>query len=420
MDTRIIPLRQSREYGVVHSLEDTLRDSCILELNDVEITGRNLHYPNCLLEVTIEHRKKLVSPYDERVMSLNRDSFYDNDSWDTYFSYKRVNVYTDPVFFFIYNVDNYYHFIYDTLPILAGYFELKKAIPSLKLLINTSHPNKLSFPPFVTEFLAALGIDDYLLVSKTTRYAKVYVSTSLTHGQKSNEPSSALARNVWNGFNIDASIKTPKRFYISRRSWIHGNTDNIGTNYTTRRKCMNEDALVELLQQYGIQEVFTELLSTKEKLVYFKNAELVVGVVGGGMCNLLFSPNTTKALCINTPEFLTINKRFEHSMNHTTIVYSESTSHYEKNVKFQLYTRVKIINASNDYYGLVGEVESRNGTVYSVRLSSNDIAGFSQDFPLELKEFYESDLEGVDKGLNSPYICDLVQLENDLKALLLQ
>jgi hypothetical protein len=420
MDTKVLPLRQSKEYGVVFPLDDTIRESFIMELDDVEISGRNLHYPNCLLEVTRNYRKKLISPYDERVMSLQRDSFYENDSWDAYFTYKRINVHTDPVFFFIYNVDNYYHFIYDTLPILAGYFQLKKVIPSLKLLINTSHPNKTSFPPFVTEFLAGLGIDDYLLASKTTRYMKVYVSTSLTHGQKSNEPSSALSRHVWNKFDVNSRIVTPKRFYISRRSWIHGNTDNIGTNYTTRRKCMNEDALVELLKQYGIQEVFTELLSTTEKLAYFQNAELVVGVVGGGMCNLLFSPSSTKALCINTPEFLTINKRFQYSMNHTRIQYSESTTHYEKDVKFQLYTRVKVINASNDYYGLVGEVESRNGIIYSVRLSSNDIAGFSQDFPLEIKEFYESDLDGVDKGLNSPYICDLVQLENDLKALLLQ
>jgi hypothetical protein len=420
MDTRVASLRQSKDYGVVYTLNDTVRDSFILELNDVEITGRNIHYPNCLFEVTTNYKRKLISPYDERIMSLNRDSFYDNDTWDTYFSYKRSNTYTDPVFFFIYNVDNYYHFIYDTLPILVSYFELKKTIPSLKLLINTSHPNKISFPPFVTEFLASLNINDFVLVSKSTQYRKLYVSTSLTHGQKSSEPSSILARNIWNGFIIDDNIKTPKRFYISRRSWVHGNTENIGTNYTTRRKCMNEDHVVNMLKQYGVEEVFTELLSTKEKLSYFKNAELVVGVVGGGMCNLLFSPSTTKSLCINTPHFLTINKRFEHSMNHTNILYSDSTSHYEKNVKFQLYTRVKVINTSNDYCGLVGEVESRNGIIYSVRLSSNDIAGFSQDFPLELKEFYENELVAIDSGLNSPYICDLDRLENDLKVLLIK
>ena len=41
-----------------------------------------------------------------------------------------------PVFFFIYNVENYYHFIYDTLPYLYYYFEVKKSVSNLKLLIE--------------------------------------------------------------------------------------------------------------------------------------------------------------------------------------------------------------------------------------------------------------------------------------------
>jgi hypothetical protein len=413
---KIQSLRLSKHEGIVHKLEDNIRDSFILELNNVAISGRNIHYPNCLLEVN----NKLISPYDERVMSLKKDSFYDNDIWDSnYKNYKRANICPDALFFFVYNVDNYYHYIYDTLSILASYFELKKTHPSLKLIINTSHPHKTALPPFITEFLRIYGINDYVLPSLGTIYTKLFISTSFTHGGKSNEPSSSFAKGIWN-ISIEKLIEspTPKRFYISRRSWIHGKTENIGTNYTTRRKCMNEDDIVELLKRYGIQEIFTELLTTEEKLAYFKNAELVVGVVGGGMCNLLFSPPNTKALCINTPEFLTVNKRFEHSMNHTKIVYSNSTKHYEENVKFQLYTRVKIINTASDYYGLIGEIESRvNGTTYTVRLSSNDIAGFSQDFLLETKAFPQEELEAIDSGLNSPYVCDIQILENDLLLL---
>jgi len=409
-------LRQSKEKGCVYPLEDTIRDSFILGLKNVELSGRNLHYPNCLLEVD----GGLISPYDERVMSLKKDSFYDNNEWNNYKSYKKSNTFTDTVFFFIYNVDNYYHYIYDTLSILASYFEIKKTHPSLKLMINTSHPDKITLPPFVTEFLRLYGVTDFIFPSLTTVYERLFVSTSFTHGGKSNEPPSLYTKELWNiqPKGLSASAPTPKRFYISRRSWIHGKTENIGTNYTMRRKCMNEDDVVELLKKHGIQEVFTELLTTEEKLAYFKNAELVVGVVGGGMCNLLFSPPSTKSLCINTPEFLTINKRFEHSMNHTQIVYSDSTKHYEQGIKFQLYTRVKIINTASDSWGLVGEVESRLGSNYTVRLSSNDIAGFSQDFLLEIRTFHEEELEGVDNGLNSPYICDLVKLESDLGRLL--
>jgi len=86
-------------------------------------------------------------------------------------------------------------------------------------------------------------------------------------------------------------------------------------------------------------------------------------------------------------------------------------------MKFQLYSRVKVIQPSSKYFGSVGEVEKVDGK-YIVRLSSNDIAGFSQDFPLEEVAFDESDLEAVDLGLNSPFVCDLVKLEEDLKNLL--
>jgi Glycosyltransferase 61 len=407
----ISPIRQSKNAGVVHQLEDSLRDSFVLELNNVELSGRNLHYPNCLLKI----QSGLISPYDERVMSLKRDSFYDNNIWDGYQLYTKINTFEDPVFFFVYNVDNYYHYIYDTLSILASYFIIKNKYPNIKLMINTSHPDKIQLAPFVREFLKVYGITDFILPSLTTTYKKMFVSTSFTHGGKSNEPPSVLAKSIWNPSTVEL-INTPKRFYISRRSWIHGKTENIGTNYTTRRKCMNEDAVVALLEGNGIQEVFTELLTTEEKLAYFKNAELVVGVVGGGMCNLLFSPPSTKVVCINTPGFLDINARFQHSMNHTKIVYSNSTKHYEENVKFQLYTRVKIINTASDHYGLVGEIESRvNGKTYTVRLSSNDIAGFSQDFLLETKNFPEEELEAIDNGLNSPYVCDIDMLDKDLR-----
>jgi Glycosyltransferase 61 len=397
-------------------LDDTLRGSFVACFKDAQVTGRNLHYPNCLIETSTG----LWNPYDERVMSLKRDSFYDNDEWLEYAPSETTQVETTPCFFFVYNVDNYFHFVYDTLPILASYFKLKETIPELKLLLNTSHPSKTTFAPFVTEFLMALGIETFALVSKSTRYETLYGSTSFTHGQKSNEAPSAPAYSVWS--RLSSPIQdTPKRFYISRRSWVHGKTKNMGTNYTMRRKCENEDAVVELLARYGIQEVFTELLTTEEKIAYFQNAELVVGIVGGGMCNLLFSPHTTKSLCIDTPYFLEINERFQHSMGHTQLLVSKCSSHVPSPGPFKLYSRVRVINAESQYVGCVGEVESYPDSEHvEVSLSSNDIAGFSQDFPLTRAVLSVLDLEAVDYGLNSPFVCDLELLEQNLKQVLNQ
>jgi hypothetical protein len=409
---KVVNLREMNQK--CFRFDDPIRESFIQEFTDVRLTGRNIHYPNCLLY----SNNTLMNPYDERVMSLKRDSFYESNEWSEFMDPSNTNnprtVIEEPVFFFIYNVDNYFHFVYDTLPILASYFELKSQYPNLKLLLNTSHPSKLDYSPFVKEFLEAYGADAQLTASQDTLYRKIFVSTSFTHGQKSNEPPSHQALIFWSSIKKGTIVQqTPKRFYISRRSWIHGQTQNMGTNYTTRRKCMNEDAVVELLAKYGIEEVFTELLTTQEKIVYFQNAELVVGVIGGGMCNLLFSPKKTKSLCIPTPYFRLINERFEHSMNHTALVYSECAIPAPFLHKFKLFSRVRVIVS-----GRIGEVEEYENGLYTVSLSSNDIAGFSQDFSLEKQKFQEFDLEAVDDGLNSPYVCDLVILERDLKSLL--
>lgn len=410
---KLTTLRYSHE-GADLTYQDPPRNSFCMKFTDVFLTGRNIHYPNCLLY----SKSLLVNPYDEQVMSLKKNSFYDNDEWDLSGQMTFQTLVEDPVFFFIYNVDNYYHFIYDSIPILYSYFKLREDIPELKLVIQTSHPSKKTLSPFVLEFLSALGIQNIQFAQEKTLYKKLYVATSLTHGGHSNSPPSPLAFSVWNRLCVTGQYDLPKRFYISRRSWIHGSTENIGTNYTTRRKCINEDALVDLLKKYDIQEVFTELLTTDQKLALFQTAECVVGIIGGGMANLLFSPKQVKSLCITTPYFLEINERFQHSMNHTDILYSNCATHLHQEWKFKPYSRVKVVGSDGPYEGCIGEVEEKHGHSYTLSLSSNDVAGFSQDFAFEKRPFHEDTLVAIDQGLNSPFILDINVVERDLKSLL--
>ena len=391
---------------------DPIRETFVGKFSSVRLTGRSIYYPNCLLQTG----QQFINPYDERVMSLQKDTFYDGDEWTPHNQIHATQTVHTPVFFFVYNVDNYYHFVYDTLPILAGYFFLLEQFPSLQLLIQTSHPSKKVLPKFVTEMLEGLGIQSYRMAEANTIYEQMFVGTSLTHGRCSNSPPSPQAYSIWSRFQFPPHSRA-KRFYVSRRSWLHGETANMGTNYTTRRKCVNETALVNLLKQYGIVEVFTECLSTESKVALFAQAELVVGVIGGGMCNLLFSPQITKSVCIVTPEFLTINERFKYSMDHTQITYLDCTKHIESPYKYTLYTRVKVTNPESPAYGQIGEIEEYLRDAYCVRMSSNDIAGFSQDFALEARVLQEWELTPLDGGLNSPYVCDLEQVEAHLQSL---
>ena len=404
----IIPLRKIASSKSLMFLEDNPRNSFVCLFENVVLTGRNLHYPNCLL---LENNTSLISPYDEKVMSLNKESFYDNNLWQVD-STQPESVVENPCFFFHYNVDNYYHFVYDTLPILYFYFRIKESHPSLQLLVQTSHPTNKSLPFFVKDLLHSVGIESIEFGKENVMYRKLFVASSFTHGGFSNEAPSPFASTIWKSIKGSSTDVFPKRFYISRRSWIHGKTENMGTNYTLRRKCINEDAVVELLRKHNIEEVFTELLTTSQKIKLFSEAELIVGVIGGGMCNLLLAPVKTKTLCILTPYFLEINQRFKYSMHHTNILYSHSGFLQPFEGKYSLYTRVRIKDT-----GLIGEVEGYKEKKVIVRLSKNDIAGFSQDFPLETEIFEEDNLEAIDNGLNSPYLVNLLKLEEDLNTL---
>lgn len=398
---KIIPIRNyTTNQFIVYDTE--IRDNKLISLQNVYLTGRNFNYPNMLLLT----KQTLISPYDEKIMSLNKDNFYDNNEFDVdeiIIEHIDYELY----FFFIYNVDNYFHFLYDSVPYLYYYKYLQKTYPNIKLLINTSHNTKQDLPLFVKETLQLLNISNISFPKQRTLYQNMYVGTSFTHGNQSNKPPSEYCHKVWNLMLTPISKETPKKLYISRRSYLSNHPENIGTNYTQRRKCVNEDALVELLKIHGFVEVLCEDLSMEEKILYFRNATHIAGFIGGGMANCIFSNPKARVLCFETPTFLDINSRFTHTMNHTYVSYIKCTTHISSEGKYTLYTRVK-------YKDIIGEIEDYSSGYYKVKVSNNDVAGFSQDFIMDTIEVHEDMLVPLDKGLNSPFECDLETIKQYL------
>ena len=121
-----------------------------------------------------------------------------------------------------------------------------------------------------------------------------------------------------------------KKIYVSRRTWTQPKSDNIGTDYTAERMCVNEDDVVELLRSYGFEEIFCENLSMEEKISVFRSAESVVGPIGGGMSNVLFCKPDTKVISLNSPEFFDINKRLEYALTHTDIYMFNDTKFVDR------------------------------------------------------------------------------------------
>lgn len=296
------------------------RDIKVGYFKNCVIEGHSIHYPQPLIKTGNE----LLLPTIERFMSLGRGTVYESDmEWKC----KNTNINkieTTPVFYFVYNCANYFHWIYDTVPYLYSYFVEKIKTPDLKILISPPS-GESDLYPFVYETLELLGImkDDLIFLDAGTEYETMIIGSSLTHNRMSLEPPHNDVFHMMD--SMPGTPSTIKRIYVSRRTWTRKKSNNIGTDYTNQRRCVNEDALVETLEDYGFEEVFCEGLSMEEKIGLFRNAEFVIGPIGGGLSNVLFCKPGTDVISINSPEFFPTNERLKYALNHTNLVMFDDT-----------------------------------------------------------------------------------------------
>jgi hypothetical protein len=376
------------------------REINIYKSSNNRISGINYYYPNVL----IKNDDMLFLPLLERTMSLKCNTIYDNISQYDYVEKECDNI-VENVFFFIYNTDNYFHFLYDTLPYLISYLDLRKEIPDIKLLCQYPNVEKTSMYPFVKQFLNLLNIydKDILFINDNTIYKEMYISTSFSHDIDSNAKPrheiydfyQSIAQSVKENYSM---IKTPKKIYVSRRTWIHNDFSNIGTNYTQRRKMINENDLVNKLLLDGYEEVFTECLTTVEKIQYFSNCTHVIGAIGGGISNVLFSDKSTILEAIVSPGFLDINGRFKYSLNCVQTNYNMNTRHVEL-TGIKTFMRVK-------YKDYIGEVEEINDNTVIISYTDDFNVGWNaQNKHLKMKVDIDKVIK-IDNGLNSPWILD--------------
>jgi capsular polysaccharide biosynthesis protein len=390
-------------YKNIFPIDENNREINVYKINNAIATGHNLYYPNVLLKT----ENNIVLPLLERTMSLKSGTIYEKE--DMIFRYNKkivTNNYEEPVFFFIYNTDNYFHFIYDSLPYLISYLQVKRDIPNIKLLMQYPNEQKKETYPFVVEFLEILDIknSDIVLIDEYTQYNEIYISTSYTHDFDSNLPPRKeiytfyqdIVKNV-NEKYANPHLCTPKKIYVSRRTWLHNDFSNIGTNYTTRRRLVNEDELVEQLKNEDYEEVFTEKLTTIEKILYFSNATHVVGAIGGGISNVLFSPKRTKLEAIVSPTFLDVNKRFKYSLDCVDVCYNFNTEHIEK-TEFKTYMRVKT-RVGN----ILGEIEKIYDNKLLVSYTDGSNTGWNAQNEYKQIELNMEGVEKLDNGLNSPW-----------------
>jgi hypothetical protein len=396
-------LKDIKCFKTLFPIDDNGRNILLYKVNNTQFYKSKIFYPNVL----IFNGKKTIRPLNETTLSL-KDVSLKNNNMDLLTVNKKD---TNPYFFFIYNTENYYHFIYDTLPYLISFFKLKKEIPELKLLMNYPNNEKNTQYRFVNEFLNILSITekDISIVDPTVRYGTVYISNSYTHDGKSNLPPRNEIYDFYNEIitkvknNNNNNSELPKKIYISRRTWVSKDVTNIGTNYTTKRKMINEDDVVKYFNSMGFIEVFTENLNTEEKILLFNSAEHIVGPIGGGLSNVLFSNKKTKLHVLNSPTFFDVNYRFIYSFKNVDYNIINISKHTEVG-DIKKFMRVK-------FDGGVGEIIDINGDNVTIIYSDNDVSGWCVDVTYKTQIKKISDVQKLDEGLNSEWEINLEKLK---------
>ena len=98
-----------------------------------------------------------------------------------------------------------------------------------------------------------------------------------------------IKKKITQGFAIK-STNLNKRIYISR-------------DLTMKKKILNENKLVSLLNKYDFKRVFAEKLSFKEQVELFHSAKIIISPIGAGLSNIIFSDNL-KVIELMPPRFL--------------------------------------------------------------------------------------------------------------------
>lgn len=408
----ILTLDNINNFELISKKDENEREIKLYTFDNVYFTGNSEYYPDILFK--IENQNDLVLPIKEMTMSMNKKSYYE----ETGLKYieKQNNddhiQIDEDVYYFIYNTSNYYHFIYDTLPYLYLYLKLKEKNKNLKLLINYNK-NKDKILNFVKETYQLLNITDkdIIIHNKKNKYKKVYLSNSFTHDGLSNSPPRKEIYEIYDVLikNSIIDYKNDRKYdkiYISRRTWMNKPTDNIGTDYTTRRKLTNENELVDKLVNVGFIEIFGENYSMKEKIQIFNSAKIVIGAIGGTITNTIFCSKNCKIITMVSPCFFEINYRMKYLLKNSDFVYGELNC---KECEIPKNVRVKITDKDNEYYDYICEVIEKNDDKYLLNVGNNYIS-FNNEEQFKQILLQENKFVKLDNGINSPWKIDIKDL----------
>ena len=190
------------------------------------------------------------------------------------------------------SVPNYCHWMFDVLPRI----ELLRLSGIDINSIDKFVLHKCSERNFQKETLSCLGIDRTKIIDS---YQKPYIRASqllipsiLAHPCNSGGKWAVefLRKSFLKESTTVPHGKQKKRLYISRKS-------------ASKRRIINEEVILEILNKYGFETVVMDSLSVIEQASLLANAEAVISAHGANLTNIVFCNSGTKVIEIFSPMY---------------------------------------------------------------------------------------------------------------------
>lgn len=408
-DCEILKLN-STPFSVLLENDMNNRDIKIHRLEECVPSGVGVQYPNVIFKST----SKLFYPLqDENVRSTFINS-YEKDQM--MYKFRRQTIkkkLNDSVFYFIYNMENYFCFLYDAVPYLYSFLELRKQQPRIKLLMQYSDVENKTFKSYIMPILELLGITqkDIVMLSSETKYRRIYISSSYTHDEGYHDEPRAEIFKLYKRISDAAYEKLknnlpvlPKKIFVSEHKNMTDKFAKMAEPKPYLRKFTNETDFIEYTNQKKCKEIFVEdtTFSLLEKIIMFSKADVVVGQMGETAANALFSPSTTRFIAIVTPTYLIRFPRFRYCYKNTDIKYFTKTEQVETS-KFKTYMKVQ---KKTDVVGIIATVTEVINEQTS-KIEYIDENGTKKEETIENDKYIKKD-EGVD----SPWKIDMTAVKN--------
>lgn len=177
--------------------------------------------------------------------------------------------------------NNYFHF-------------LREAIPKLRLFAKAGvQYDKLYAPmsrPYHREMLEIFGIDTKKVIPESfhahVQGDVVYVPN---HQQAVRDEEmqflfEVAASQPWSKVKQEPR----KRVYVSR-------------GRMKVRNCLNENEFMSKLEPLGFERHYLEMMSVRQQIELFQQADVIMGPHGAGLVNMVFAPRGTKVIELATP-----------------------------------------------------------------------------------------------------------------------